>query len=95
MKLGTQVYARFESKGRPSDTRDCQGTLSHVTMQMARWLQEIYMGSHIRVTMARSELELNDHCGRGKASESAEEFKADLEALLTGALAEEAEGAES
>lgn len=58
MKLTTEVWAKFESKGKPADTLKINGTTREIIEKLIPWLAKIYMGSYIRITIARDEYDL-------------------------------------
>lgn len=58
MRLTTEVWARFESKGRPSATLTLNKQLGFVAKDFVPWLLEHAMGHYIKVTIARSKDEL-------------------------------------
>lgn len=69
MKPSTRVSIHLESVGRPDFTREIHDeSLRDVTIELAKWLLESYMGSHIRITIARDKSTLRLHTGRTKKS---------------------------
>lgn len=59
MKLTTVVWLSCESKGKPTHNIKKQCTVREALMTIAKWLMEVYMGSHIEIRIARTEFELN------------------------------------
>lgn len=64
MKPTTEVWYRFESVGRPECLRQDKATVRTLTLDLANWLLATYMGSKIRITLARTEEELNERSNR-------------------------------
>lgn len=82
MKSTTQVFAKFESIGKPKETQLFQGTVHETITAYARWMMGVYMGSHIRLTMARTATELNAFTTNGgKAVDS--DLLGELEDILS------------
>lgn len=71
MKPTTVVSAKFESIGKPAATVTITDeTVTRTAIELARWLTTVYMGSHIRVTIARSPAELKLHTSRSHAGDT-------------------------
>lgn len=68
MRLTTEVWAKFESKGRPNETRVVNNQVGLVAKELLGWLVEVPMGHYIRVTIARTESELEQHSQMGGKS---------------------------
>lgn len=68
MKMTTQVWAKLENKGKPADTIKFEGTNREVVLKFANWLGEVYMGNYLRLTIARSEVELEAATTRGNSN---------------------------
>src|SRR5574338_1719203 len=79
MRPDTHVHALFESVGQPRFKLETQGTVREVTIELGKWLLSCYMGSKIRVTLARDKIDLHD-----KRSIANEELAAELESILNG-----------
>lgn len=69
MRHSTVVHARMESKGRPDVTRDHIGTTQKLVLEFAQWILEVPMGSHIVLTIARTQEDLDIKTGRVKPKE--------------------------
>lgn len=82
MKPATTLWLKAESKGRPEFTLTSHGTVRDLTMELAKWILRVHMGSHIRVTMARTEVELTAHSSGSTISEVSGDMLADLAAML-------------
>lgn len=82
MKMSTTVWAQMESPGRPAATRRVNGPVSHVVMQFAKWMAEAYMGSHIRLTIARTEIELESILSRKATMTPDEDMLSELESFI-------------
>lgn len=81
MKADTIVWAKFESKGRPKHTEIHQLPIRQIVVRLADWLLRVYMGSHIVVTLARTEAELvASSRGQGVAGDA--DLIAELESLM-------------
>lgn len=63
MKMTTVLWAKFESVGYPKLTQKLQGTNTAIAKAFILWLANVKMGSQLRITMTRSESELE--LGRG------------------------------
>jgi hypothetical protein len=82
MKLSTTAFAKFESIGKPKMTQQLDNmTMREIVLAFGKWTQEIYMGSHIRVTIARSAEEL-ESITTGKRNAGEVELISELESLL-------------
>lgn len=82
MKMTTIVWARMESPGRPAGTKQMQGTVSQIILAYAKWMSEVYMGSHIRLTLARTESELVAAVSRKPTNAPDIDMMGELELLL-------------
>jgi hypothetical protein len=85
MRLTTEVWAKFESKGRPGDTKVIHDQIGLVARQLLSWLVDTAMGHCLRITVARTqdELERLTRPGGGReASERSAELLGDFEAAL-------------
>lgn len=60
MKQGTKVWAKCESMGRPNETLVINDSVYQCVMKFADWMQNTYMGSYMRFTIARTQQELED-----------------------------------
>lgn len=78
MKLSTQVWTRMESKGKPQQTQTFHGDVRESIMHIAGWLNGVYMGSKIVITMARTEAELEE----SKRSSDVKDMIAELDGML-------------
>lgn len=87
MKPETKVWLKCESIGRPADTLVMQCSVREAMKVQANWILGVYMGSKIRISMARTEAELADD--RRTAAQN--DVMADLESIL-GAEPEESDG---
>jgi uncharacterized protein YegP (UPF0339 family) len=87
MKPETKVWLKCESIGRPADTLVTNCTAREAMKALAQWILTTYMGSKIRIIMARSEAELADD----RRSAAHNDVMADLESIL-GPEAEESDG---
>lgn len=81
MKSTTQVWARFESIGKPDESKEMSGTVKEVIFAMSQWLLNTYMGSRIQVTISRTREELN--------SNKADKIDHDMHITLAAMLAAE------
>lgn len=63
MKMSTILWAKFESVGYPTLTIKLQGSNRVICAEFIKWLTTVKMGSQLRITMTRSEAELES--GRG------------------------------
>lgn len=69
MKTHTRVSAKLESIGKPIHTVELHGeTVREVTLAIAKWLTTAYMGSHMRITIARTPTELKIFTTRSAGS---------------------------
>lgn len=80
MKPETKVWLKCESIGRPSDTLITLCTVREAIKVQANWLLGVYMGSKIRVLIARTEAELSDD----RRSAANQDVMQDLESILNG-----------
>lgn len=78
MKLSSQVWMKLESVGRPNDTKIIHATVRESMFHLAGWLNEVYMGSKIRITLARTQAELEE----SKRSSDVKDMLAELDGLL-------------
>lgn len=80
MRGSTELWAKFESVGYPTKTHVQFGTLNQIILAFAKWSMSdgLYMGSQVRLILARTEPELET--ARGKVA--IETFEAELEALM-------------
>ena len=82
MKLTTLIWAQMESKGRPVHTRRINDSVSRVILEFAKWMGEAYMGANIRLTIARTEGELEVALSRKTTNAPDEDMMSELVALL-------------
>lgn len=78
MKPETKVWMRCESIGRPADTLVVNDSAREAMKALATWLMSVYMGSKIRVIIARTEAELGDD----RRSAAQNDVMQDLESIL-------------
>lgn len=79
MRKTTEVWAKFESIGKPESKKIVQGTILEVLKTQAEWLLGVYMGTHIDIRIARSEADLY----RGRKGESQNDLlQNDLDAMF-------------
>jgi hypothetical protein len=78
MKPETKVWLKCESIGRPADTFVMQCSAREAVKVLASWLMGVYMGSKIRILMARTEAELCDD----RRSAANQDVMRDLESIL-------------
>lgn len=84
MKLNTRVWIRMQSKGRPKFTVTKQVVIRDAVLEIARWLTDVYMGSRLEISIARTEEELE-----AKTPALDNDIVAELESLLGGTPEEE------
>ncbi len=82
MKLNTMIWAQMESKGRPVHTRRINDSVSRVILEFAKWMGEAYMGASIRLTIARTEAELEVALSRKTSNAPDGDMMTELTALL-------------
>ena len=87
MRLSSEVWAKFESKGKPEFNHTMHGALGIVMKEALKWAFHSYMGHYMKITLARTEAELNNatsHRGATLAERTAAlaEFEAGLESLF-------------
>lgn len=71
MKQSTIVSMKLESVGRPAHTVTHEDVpVREATLLIARWLLDSYMGTHIRITLARTTAELQQAVSRGQGAGS-------------------------
>lgn len=87
MKPETKVWLKCESIGRPADTLVMQCSVREAMKVQAQWILGVYMGSKIRISIARTEAELGDD----RRSAATNDVMADLESIL-GSDTEESDG---
>jgi hypothetical protein len=58
MRATTELHWLFESVGKPQNTQQGKGSVREALRAQVEWLDSVYMGSKIRVTLARSEADL-------------------------------------
>jgi hypothetical protein len=58
MKPATMLWAKFESKGKPDATQKHNCSMRDAILRLGEWMLSVNMGSYIRVTLARTEQEL-------------------------------------
>lgn len=80
MKPDTIVWIKCESVGRPECSITIQGTVRECIKAQTEWLLGVYMGSKIRITWARDEVDL----GADRRSAAKSDIMADLESVLSG-----------
>jgi hypothetical protein len=78
MKLSTEGWAKFESIGKPESTQIISGTNQQIVMQFVSWLKDVYMGSRIQLTIARTQEELEVKSKAQKSRELDDELMAFL-----------------
>lgn len=86
MKMSTRVWARFESVGKPLSTwmtPENGMEVGKAMLELARWMQGVYMGSHIRITFARSLEELEAATQGKRTSQVNEDMLSQLESLIS------------
>lgn len=85
MKTTTEVFAKFESKGKPQETRVVKNmALQFVVVELTRWLLKVAMGHKIVITIGRDE----------EAIQTSESTSDDMIAMLEGIMAESVDEAE-
>jgi hypothetical protein len=67
MRLTTEVWAKFESKGKPDSTLVVNKEIGFVARDFLKWLTEVTMGHNIRVTIARTKHEMERLTQSGKS----------------------------
>lgn len=82
MRITTQAWAKFESKGRPLDTKQMHGTTREILLELAKWVTSTYMGSHMRITIARTESELIFATQRSRKLVPDEDMADELDMML-------------
>lgn len=82
MKPTTDIWGKFESKGKPDKTQIVNGTVREVLMAHAKWLLDVYMGTHIQITYARTREELVLHSARTKSDTPDSDMMAELAAMM-------------
>lgn len=70
MRRDTKVWAKFESIGKPKETRVINGSMYEIVMSFADWIQDVYMGSCIKMTIARTEHEMERNSAKWIRSDS-------------------------
>jgi len=80
VKPETKVWLRCESVGKPANTLEMQTSVREAVKSIAQWLMGVYMGSKIRITLAREQHELGDSAKSIKTSD----LMGELESLLGG-----------
>lgn len=97
MRLDTEVWMKFESKGKPALNRTFNGTVMGGVRELLAWITTTPMGHCMKLTVARSEVELEKltrEGGRGKPSDKEAmmaEFAAELDSLFDAASTAEAD----
>lgn len=86
MRANTIVWAKFESVGKPNQTTTHNGDIRYIATQFAAWLLSTPMGHKMRITLARTEGELNDRRSADKL-----ELMEELESILANEAAKEQE----
>lgn len=81
--MTTEVFAKFESKGKPRFNREVSGPTQEVILHFAKWMQEVHMGSHIQVTMARSASELRALTDRTSQNAAVDDMLSDLQNIMS------------
>lgn len=82
MKLTTEVWAKFESKGYPEKTIIINGTMNHVVLEFAKWIREpgVYLVSKMSCTIAKTEDELHEDRKRRLNVDS--DFESEMNRIL-------------
>jgi hypothetical protein len=87
VKMNTEVWLKCESKGRPAHTLKTNCSTREAILAIAKWLGEVYMGSHIDIRIARTELELAQSTQERRATKDGD-MMAELESMLAGGTPE-------
>ena len=83
MRATTELHWLFESVGKPQNTQQGKGSLREAVAAQIKWLESVYMGSKIRVTLARNEADLFP-ASSGANSSMSNEFESMLSGLDLG-----------
>lgn len=86
MRLTTRVWAKFESKGRPAETITVgPEQVGIIARRLVGWLVDTSMGHCLKITIARSEDELErlTRTGQSHMPGAGEELLANFEAALS------------
>lgn len=85
MKPTTEICAKFESVGKPEHTIQIDNQpMREIVMAFGRWISDSYMGSHMRITVARTPAELERACNatRGGKEVNTDDMLRDLESMM-------------
>lgn len=85
MRITTDRWAKFESKGYPKSLQVHRGDVKTLTLALAKWLAQVQMGSRIVITITRTREELD----ASPQNETVADLEAELSALLDSETAEE------
>ncbi len=80
MKQGTRVWIKCESSGRPADTLILNSTTREAILAIGKWMLETYMGNHITIRVARTEVDLTRNLREVRDAD----MMGELESLLGG-----------
>lgn len=98
MRLDTVVWMKFESKGKPEETVAVNGTVLEGLRSLLDWISRVPMGHCMRLTIARSEAELEKltrSLGQPRIADKEQmmaEFAAELDSLLGSPSGSDAQG---
>lgn len=94
MRYSTTSWAKFESKGRPGDTKKIHGTNREILLEFAKWFGDVYMGSHLKVIVARTEEELESITSLKPHKALDVDMLAELDSFVTTSQGELLDGAD-